>query len=54
MNAATTAATKSATGMLAHTPIVPYNGGNTYRHGIKNNNCRVSERYIAFRAMPNA
>ena len=42
----------SATGILIQTPTVPQMDGNTNNDGIKNSNCRVNDKKIAFLAIP--
>ena len=52
IQAATIVAMASATGILIQTPTVPQMDGNTNNDGIKNSNCRVNDKKIAFLAIP--
>ena len=52
MKAVTTEATKSAIGILSHTPNVPKNEGKINKLGIKKSIWRVKERKIAFFYIP--
>ena len=52
INAATTVAMASATGILIQTPTVPKKFGKINSEGIKNSNCRVNDKKIAFFAIP--